>query len=129
MTKTRTECGFTLVEIMIVVAVIGMLFAIAIPNFAKARTTSQLNGCLENQRILSGVVALYELEYGTTLNTIANSGVAVRNAIVGAGYIVRSNAFDCTASPVLDFDDYRLSYNGTLLTGTVCTINSTHVLP
>ena len=35
------NAGFTLVEIMIVVAIIGLLAAIAIPNFVKARNTSQ----------------------------------------------------------------------------------------
>ena len=46
----KHRSGFTLVEIMIVVAIIGLLAAIAIPSFMKARTTSQQNACINNLR-------------------------------------------------------------------------------
>ncbi|MFM2295797.1 MAG: hypothetical protein RLZZ350_2210 [Verrucomicrobiota bacterium] len=49
-TNTQRKAGFTLVEIMIVVAIIGLLAAIAIPNFVRARNTSQKNSCLNNLR-------------------------------------------------------------------------------
>ena len=60
--NTSRKGGFTLVEIMIVVAVIGLLAAIAIPNFIKARSTSQVNACINNLRQIEGAEQQWGLE-------------------------------------------------------------------
>jgi len=60
--QNNKKSGFTLVEIMIVVAIIGLLAAIAIPNFVRARTTSQQNACINNLRQMDGAVQQWALE-------------------------------------------------------------------
>jgi prepilin-type N-terminal cleavage/methylation domain-containing protein len=60
--KTNNKAGFTLVEIMIVVAIIGLLAAIAIPNFVKARENAQLNSIFNNLRIIEGAKDQWALE-------------------------------------------------------------------
>lgn len=60
---SRSRKGFTLVEIMIVVAIIALLAAIAVPNFLRARKRSQATRILEDLRLIDAATDQYAIEY------------------------------------------------------------------
>jgi prepilin-type N-terminal cleavage/methylation domain-containing protein len=85
--NTSRNAGFTLVEIMIVVAIIGLLAAIAIPNFVKARNTSQRNACINNLRQMDSAVQQWALETGQSDTGTTAGNEAAINAYIKGGNI------------------------------------------
>ena len=92
--------GFTLVEIMIVVAIIGLLATIAIPNFLKARQTAQGNSCLSNLRLIDS-----SKQQWATENNKQGSDTPDRGAL--APYIGRNQKFP--ACPIGSSTDYTIN--------------------
>ncbi len=61
----REQCGFPLIEIMIVVVIIALLAAIAIPAFSQHSSDTHLSVCLENLRIIQAALSVYRMKEGT----------------------------------------------------------------
>ena len=80
--NTRSQSGFTLVEIMIVVVIIGLLAAMAIPAFQKVRQSSQDKAVLNNARQLSAAADQFYLENGVS--------TALPTSLIGATNYVKA---------------------------------------
>ena len=116
--RTSRKSGFTLVEIMIVVAIIGLLAAIAIPNFVKARTTSQKNACINNLRQIDGAIQQWALE---------NKKAATAVVVAGDVLPYLKSTVVCPAGGVAFSDSYTVS---DVATKPLCKLVATdHVLP
>jgi prepilin-type N-terminal cleavage/methylation domain-containing protein len=117
---TSRKAGFTLVEIMIVVAIIGLLAAIAIPNFVRARTTSQMNACINNLRQIDGAKQQWALETKQATNATP-SFTAISQYL--------RNAITCPAGG--SGATFSSSYTmGTVTAKPTCKIlTDTHILP
>ncbi len=77
-TEFSSKAGFTLVEIMIVVAIIGLLAAIAIPNFTRMRTRAQAQACTENLSKIESAKQVWAVE-----NNKVDGDVPISSDLIG----------------------------------------------
>lgn len=120
--RASNKSGFTLVEIMIVVAIIGLLAAIAIPNFVRARQTSQKNACINNLRQIDGACQQWALENKKAADSTVTFGDI-------SGYL--KNEVTCPAGGLTFGDSYTLN---TVADKPLCQKNTAdsglgHILP
>jgi type IV pilus assembly protein PilA len=103
--------AFTLVEIMIVVVIIGILAAIALPAFQQARNTSQTNSIMENLRVIVSAAQQYLIATGSASQVDVNT--LVSNQYLGtAPTPVAGESY--TALPAIKAEDISVSITATI---------------
>ncbi len=68
--------GFTLIELMIVIAIIAILAAILIPNFIRAREEAQYSACESNEKNIATAVSMYSTDYNGDYPDLGANGVS-----------------------------------------------------
>jgi len=118
--------GFTLVEIMIVVAIIGILIAIAVPGFLRARENSRGRACQENLTKIDGAKEQWALEFKHSNGTVLGADFLIDQNVFGKNGYVKKTPY-CPSSGT-----YTVNNVGD---DPVCSIGSTnspfvaHVMP
>ncbi len=113
----RKEEGFTLVELMVVVLIIGILVAIAIPVFNSAKKNAQTKSCFANQRTIDGACNSYQAEFGV-FPTGDVAGLVTANYLPKnpthpgdtATYGLTADGSSCTGCPTASGDTAHGNY-------------------
>jgi prepilin-type N-terminal cleavage/methylation domain-containing protein len=96
----RNQDGFTLVELMVAVLIIGVLVSLAIPKFTQASTTAKLRTCQSNQRTIEGACQTYRAHVGALWTTAAvfdGNNTANTADLLVSKYILRAPRCPTTA--------------------------------
>ncbi len=126
--KKHNAKGFTLVEIMIVVAIIGIIIAIAVPAFLRARENARGQACQENLSKIDGAKEMYALEFRLS----NGSGVDFQNLIFPGGGATPGQGYLKATPQCPSGSTYTVANIGTAVTCGVGTSNTpfiAHVLP
>jgi len=129
--RAKSRAGWTLLECMIVVSIIGVAALIGMPAWVAARNRSQFQVCLRNQTLINEQLNILCLDrnWPCTVNTFPDI-TSVRAQLcpaAGASYIKRPQVFACPANPdTITQQDYDFVRNGVHIEEIDCVFNLTH---
>ncbi len=117
----RSKKGLTIIELLIVFTMLAALLAVAIPFYYETVEATRKKVCIAQQKTLFEAAALYELGEMASLKKIGGQKARL-DELVDKGYIKSNKGFECPSSPVQDYDDYRMIFEGNSLVDIECTL-------
>ena len=120
--KTRTTSGFSLIELMVAIVILGLLASLSMSGFRSFRDHARRAACLEQQHGLRTAAVMYGVDHAIDTARI-NVGV-----LISTGYIAEGIA-ECPSSNVVDNDDFDVYFVNGTISRIVCTFkNDDHAL-
>jgi prepilin-type N-terminal cleavage/methylation domain-containing protein len=97
--SAKSDFGFTLVELMVTVLIIGILVAIAIPVFTAVTERARVRTCMANQRSIVGAISMWRVDATTSVSTL--QGVLnISNPLMNPLYLLRPPRCPSAPKPV-----------------------------
>jgi prepilin-type N-terminal cleavage/methylation domain-containing protein len=112
----RPDIGFTLIELMIVIVIVGLLSSIGLVNFISMRENAKMASCISNQKHVHEAAILHAADTNVAGNTTINVTV-----LTGSGLLTQE-AGECPSSGTVDFDDYVIEFTTGDVSAVTCSI-------
>ena len=120
--------GFTFIEIMIVVTIIGLIIMIAMPNYMETRRKATMNVCISNQKLIYTAATTYMLQESVSLVPMSDNDRLT--ALLDNGYLKGSRWPECTEGGIDHLNDYTITFSGNIVSDVDCSKNpAEHVWP
>jgi prepilin-type N-terminal cleavage/methylation domain-containing protein len=111
----RSRAGFSLIELMIVIVIIGILAAVGLANFISLTNKARYASCISNQKHVHEAAIIYGMD-----NDVVTQNINV--TVLTAAGLIMQEVGECPSSANVDFNDYSVQYVGREVTALTCSI-------